>query len=114
MYITASAFIAIDIVTGLLGALKNKCYRSSHMRDGLYRKIGSFLTILFGWAVEYANDLLGLGFNVPVAEAVIIYVVVMEAGSIIENIGVLNAKIVPPFIKKFFEKLRQEESEDED
>ena len=86
-YELAVAFMAMDVVTGLLQAIKNRDVNSTKFRDGLFKKTG---TIAFG-------------FSVPIALTLCIAVIVMESISILENIGNLNpdlVKIVTPFLEK--------------
>lgn len=98
-------FIIMDFCTGLLSAFKNKNYSSTIMREGLYHKCGSTLAVLFGVMVDYAQSIVDLGVNIPVTEAICTYIILMEVGSIIENIGKLNPDILPDKIRGYFSKL---------
>lgn len=104
-YLVTGIFIALDFVTGIINAIKSKTFTSSIMRDGLFHKCGSIICIAFGVLVDYAQLYLDLGINVPVANAICIYIVLMECGSIIENIGQINPQIIPEKIKEHFGKL---------
>ena len=104
-YIIVFAFILLDFITGLIKAFKNKEYTSTVMREGLYHKIGSLLVIAFGALVDYGQNFLDLGVNVPVGISVCAYVVLMEIGSIIENICLINPEIFPDKLKSYFKKL---------
>lgn len=107
MYIVVFAFIALDFITGMIKAFKDKSFNSSIMREGLYHKCGSTLLVLFGILVEYAEKHLDLGVTVPVASMICVYIVLMEIGSIIENLGAINPQIVPAKIKQYFTKLSE-------
>lgn len=106
-YLITGAFMAMDIVSGLLKAFKEKSYTSSIMREGLYHKCGFILCILLGYMVEYAQVYFDLGVTIPVASAVCTYIILNECGSIIENIGAINPAIIPEKIKTYFGKLSE-------
>ena len=105
MYIITGAFILLDLITGLIKAFKEKSYTSSLMREGLYHKAGSILIIGFGVLVDYAQTLLDIGVTVPITLPICAYIVLMEIGSIIENICLINPQIMPDKIKAYFKKL---------
>lgn len=99
------AFILLDFITGLIKAFKEKNYCSSIMREGLFHKTGSILVIVFGWLVDYAQTFIDLGVTIPVAVSICGYVILMEIGSIIENVCIINPEIMPDKIKGYFAKL---------
>ena len=105
VYVIVGAFILLDFITGLVKAFKNKEYTSTIMREGLYHKVGSILVIGFGALVDYGQSFLDLGVTVPVGISVCGYVVLMEIGSIIENICLINPEIFPEKLKAYFKKL---------
>lgn len=110
MYVVVFSFIALDFLTGMIKAFKEKNYSSSIMREGLYHKCGSMLLIGFGVLVEHAEKFIDLGVTVPVASMICGYIVLMEIGSIIENLGTINPEIVPSKMKQYFTKLSGGES----
>lgn len=105
VYIITGCFILLDMVTGLIKAFKEKAYTSSVMREGLFHKAGSVLIVCFGVLVDYAQSFLDLGVTIPVAIAICTYIVLMEIGSIIENVCTINPQILPDKIKAYFQKL---------
>ena len=105
IYIITAAFIALDMITGLVKAFKKKEYTSSVMREGLFHKIGSVICVVFASLVDFAQGYLDLGVSVPVTAAVCGYIVMMEIGSIIENVAIINPNILPKKMKSFFQKL---------
>lgn len=107
MYLFTVAFILMDFITGLIKAFKEKSYCSSIMREGLFHKTGSILVIIFGWLVDYAQSFVDLGVTIPVAVSMCVYVILMEIGSIIENVCVINPEIMPDKIKAYFAKLSE-------
>ena len=105
VYLITGCFILFDLITGLLKAFKSQKYTSTIMREGLYHKAGSVLCIIFGVLVDYAQTLVDLGVNVPMAMAVCSYIILMETGSIIENVSEINPEIMPNKLKRYFAKL---------
>ena len=105
VYVVTGCFILLDLITGLVKAFKEKSYTSTLMREGLYHKVGSLLTIGFGCLVDYAQSLVDLGVTIPVASSVCVYIILMEIGSIIENVATINPEILPDKIKSYFTKL---------
>lgn len=72
----------IDMLSGVLKALKKKEYRSRKMRDGLIRWVAELMAIAF---VLILDMFLGLKFTlIGLTVALFAY---KEAGSIIENLG---------------------------
>ena len=106
-YIITAVFILLDFITGLIKAFKNKEYTSSVMREGLYHKAGSIIVVVFGVLVDYAQGYLDLGVSIPIALSICVYICLMEIGSIIENICIINPAILPDKLQSFFHKLNE-------
>ena len=87
-------FALSDVITGLIQAQINGTKNSSIMRKGLYRKCGELGVILLVWVTCIAIEL-----PVKYPAAVSIYVCVMEALSILENLQAMGVPI-PDFITK--------------
>ena len=109
VYVVTAGFIAMDMISGLIKALKEKKYTSSVMREGLFHKCGSILAVIFGVLVDYAQTFVDLGVTIPVAVSICAYIILMEVGSIIENIGKINPDILPEQLKGYFSKLARSE-----
>lgn len=109
LIIVTFAFMVIDFVSGIIKALYNKEFSSTIMRKGLIAKGGSSLIIAVGFLLDYAQTLADFGFNIPLAEATCVYVIVMEVGSIIENIGAIDSNLIPPKIRELFYKINDTE-----
>ena len=105
VYVITGAFILLDLITGLIKAFKEKNYTSTVMREGLFHKAGSILIILFGYLVDYAQTFVDIGITIPVATSLCVYIILMEIGSIIENVCTINPGIMPDKIKGYFQKL---------
>ena len=99
-YIITCTFIALDFVTGMIKALKTGKFKSSIMREGLYNKTGELLCIALGVLIRYAEQYIELGINLPVAGAICVYIIWMEIGSAIENIGAINPDLVPSKLRQ--------------
>lgn len=103
IYWAAMVFMVLDIVTGLMDAVKDKRLNSTVFRNGLYKKVGSGFFIAFGVAVDYFQGTVNLGFSMPVGATICAAVIVMESVSILENVGELNpdlVKTISPFLEK--------------
>ena len=113
VYIITFAFILMDFITGIIKAFSSKSYNSSLMREGLFHKAGSLLVIVFGALVDYAQGFMDLGISIPIASSLCIYICLMEIGSIIENVCVINPRIIPDKIQSYFHKLTEGKIETE-
>lgn len=87
-------FAVSDVITGFLQAQINGTKNSSIMRKGLYRKCGELGVILLVWVTCIA-----LALPVKYPAAVAIYVCIMEALSILENLQRMGVPI-PDFVTK--------------
>ena len=67
---------------------------------GLFHKIGEFLCMALGILIQYAQRYLDLGVNLPVDIAICTYIVLMEIGSALENIGAISPDMVPAKLRK--------------
>lgn len=74
------------------------------MRQGLYSKAGSFLILFLAYLGEYACTYINLGFELPLVEAVGVYICVMEIGSILENAVAINPELDSNAILKIFKR----------
>lgn len=97
----ALAFMAIDVITGVLKAVKNKELNSTKAREGIYKKASFILFIAFGYLADYAMDYVDMGFSFPAAATICTLIIVTEAISVLENLGQINpdlVKLVAPFL----------------
>lgn len=105
--IVALAFIAFDVVTGWTKALATHTTDSSIMREGLFHKMGEILAILFGYGCQYAFPYVGITVEIPIVEAISIYIILMETASIVENLGKIN-----PNLGKILDKVFRRKEDD--
>lgn len=108
IYLIVGLFIVLDMATGLIKAFKQKSYTSTIMREGLFHKCGSILCVVFGALVDYAQTIVDIGVIIPVGVSLCTYIIVMETGSVIENLCAINPQILPEKIKIFFSKLQED------
>lgn len=90
--------MGLDILTGFIRALKDHELKSSKMREGFFKKIGTLILLSTVLLIVYVT-------NIPKAILVFtsIYVCVTEIISLEENIRSLGVKI-PMLFTKFLEK----------
>lgn len=88
-----SALMAIDVITGLMGAWIRKDFQSTKMRAGLAKKAGELMIILIGILFTYGMELPDYILNFAS-----LYIIIMELMSIVENLDKLGAPL-PKVIK---------------
>ena len=93
-----------DIVTGWIQASINATWDSTKMRKGLFRKGGELLVVVLAFVTEYA---LQVAAQAHVATFLSIYIVIMEALSVLENLDQAGVPI-PPIIRDRLGKVKHE------
>lgn len=106
--------MAVDYFTGYGAAMKNGEWSSDIAREGLWHKAGcifavlaaGILDIVVGYLLGNIHALsLPFEYTVFVCPLVVTWYLLMELGSIIENVGKMGAPI-PPFLKKMIAVLK--------
>nr|DAR65347.1 MAG TPA: holin [Caudoviricetes sp.] len=97
-------FIVLDFITGIVMAIKNNTFNSSIMRDGLFNKFGEIVIVAVAFLIDYGQTYLDMGFSVPVLKSICVYIILMEIGSILENVSRINKSLVPEKIREILEK----------
>ncbi len=98
--IVCGILIIMDIVCGVVAALRNRELCSSIAREGMYNKIGEVMFLFIG---IIANEILGippfdtLGISPDIACLVAAYIAWAELVSILENICKIDPEL--PFAK---------------
>lgn len=95
-------FIVLDFVSGIIKAIKEQNLDSTKMREGLFHKLGFILAIILAIAIEYAMLHMELGFTLPIADGVCIFIVLTEIVSILENICGINPQLNKNAFLKIF------------
>ena len=93
---------AADILTGWIQASVNGTWDSTKMRRGLYRKGGEIAVVLLGVVAECA---VSVAADAHVATFLSMYIVIMEALSVIENLDQAGI-ILPAFIRNRLGKVK--------
>lgn len=92
----------LDIITGTIGALLKKDFKSTIFREGLFKKLLELVLVIVGYLMDYTLSVNYIG------NAVIVMVIGMELYSIVfENMtGYLD---VPEWLRKLIENLKNGE-----
>lgn len=85
-WIVIAAAILLDIITGLIKAFYTNIFKSSVMRQGLFHKLGELLAVGILYGAQIALPMIGVDAHLPLFPAGVGYCVLMELGSIIENL----------------------------
>ncbi len=97
-----------DMITGMMVAAKNNEWSSKVNREGIWRKFGSIVAVLvtavldivIGMVVNNIPSVtLPFTYTVLLCPIVLLWYIIGELGSIIENVGKMGAP-VPAFLKK--------------
>lgn len=96
------AFIALDVVTGFIQAVANKCVDSSAMREGLWHKCGFLGAMVLAELVECSADIVSLGISVPVFVPVCTFICFTELVSIFENLCKLSPELASSKVADIF------------
>lgn len=100
--IIALIFNALDLITGVITAVKNKDIQSAKLRDGLFKKIGFMLCYFVAWLVDTQGTRIGFQFGISILPIIILYVCTTELVSILENICNINPDILPEKLMELF------------
>lgn len=98
-------FIGFDILFGLLQALNNRVFESKIMRQGLFHKLGEILSFIFGAVCNVALPEVGVVLPFSLSAAISVYIVIMEIGSILENLSKLSPEM-SKYLGVIFEKIK--------
>lgn len=102
IFIVVAIFTLLDIVTGLIQAIKNKCLQSSIGRDGIFHKSAFALAIVLAVAIEYAMVYIDLGFTIPLVIPCCSLICIIEIISICENICKINPALADNAFMELF------------
>lgn len=91
--IVTAIFIVADIISGFIKALYNGEYKSRIMCKGLFHKVGELLVLGFGFLCEFSFPIVGITIELPIVSSLCIYIVLMETGSILENIMAISPEL---------------------
>lgn len=100
--IIALVFNALDFITGIISAVKNKDIKSSKLREGLFKKVGFILCYFVAWLIDKEGSLIGFKLGTQILPIIILYVCTTELVSILENICKINPDILPEKLMELF------------
>lgn len=112
--IIAIIFHALDMLTGIIAALRAKDLQSAKMRDGLFKKLGFILCYVLAFLVDTQGEQIGMEIGVKILPVVILYAITTEIVSVIENICRINPDMVPDTIKTMFRITANKQEEKQD
>lgn len=99
--LVALIFNGLDLITGIVGAIRNgEQIKSSKLRDGLFKKVGFICCYMLGVAINYAENFITLPFCVELVPVICTYTIITEVVSIVENISKINPDILPDKLKE--------------
>lgn len=115
MLILPAVLMAVDFLTGFLGAWIRNDIQSAKMRSGLAKKCGELCVILVG-------ELFSVGMNLPQSfmEAIALYIMFMELVSNVENLAIIGVRMPTRWtdkldqVQKYYEKREPEPEDPED
>ena len=108
-------FMLIDYATGSAAALRAGEWSSKSARDGIWHKLGSVVAVIVAAILDTVighllANLPGVelpfAYTVLLCPLVVIWYILTEVGSIIENAGALGTPI-PAWLKKMIAALKQ-------
>lgn len=104
VYVLIFVLIVIDYVLGVIGAVINKTFSSSVMRQGLVNKFTYLVAIIIAEIIVLLNGYLDLGFDFAdaIVGLVCVWISLTEIGSILENIVKINPKLGEDSFLKIF------------
>lgn len=104
------AVMIIDVVSGLVKSFANKCYDSSKMRVGLVHKFTELVIVALAFVLELACEhIAGLPFTGITVVLTCTYIIIMEVGSIMENLIAAYPGLADTPLAKLFAEHREDE-----
>lgn len=101
--------VCLDYISGTLAAIKNKEFKSSRMREGIWHKFSIFIILGVAWVVNIYWEVIGFPRDfasiLPIAHSAIAF---METASIAENVAKINPELKRLAFWKMFENKEEE------
>lgn len=106
--------ILLDYFSGSSAARRHGEWSSQKAREGLWHKLGEIFAVLVAALCDIALSVIvaGAGVSVPfevgplITPVVLLWYIITELGSIVENAGKLGAP-VPPWLKKSLKQYKE-------
>lgn len=100
--VVALSLNLFDLISGFVGAIKNKDIKSSKLRDGMFKKVGFIFCYVLAYILDTEGNAIGFSVGVKLLPIIITYVCVTEVVSILENISNINSDLLPETLKDLF------------
>lgn len=100
--VVALSLNLFDLISGFVGAIKNKDIKSSKLRDGMFKKVGFIFCYVLAYILDTEGNAIGFSVGVKLLPIIITYVCVTEVVSILENISKINSDLLPETLKDLF------------
>lgn len=100
--IIALIFNGLDLLTGIISAIRAHELKSSRLRDGLFKKVGFILCYFLAWLMDKYGSIVGFKLPLAILPVIILYVCTTELVSILENITKINPDILPDKLMQMF------------
>lgn len=110
LIIIALLFHLLDLVSGVVQAIKNKELCSSKMRDGIFKKIGFLICYALAILIDVGGPELGITTGGALLPTVVGACILVEITSITENIAKIYPELKTKSILQFFQIGEKEES----
>lgn len=111
IFVVVLLFIALDFLSGTVAALKAGRFTSTEMRKGLFNKGGEIIVIVLAGLVDFSGVSESIGVSVSLVPVFSTYVILMEIGSILENVDKINPNVITKNLSKYFERIGGSENE---
>lgn len=102
MISVALTFNALDLISGVIAAVKNRNLKSAKMRDGLFKKAGFLLVYFLAFLIDFEGAKVGFNIGVATLPIVVSFACLTEVISIIENISKINSDLLPEKLLNLF------------
>ena len=100
--VVALSLNLFDLISGFVGAVKNKDIKSSKLRDGMFKKVGFIFCYVLAYLLDSEGNAIGFSVGVKLLPIIITYVCITEVVSILENISKINSDLMPEILKDLF------------
>lgn len=102
--IFATSLMALDVLTGLVGAVVRHDFKSGKMREGIGHKAMLVLVIALAIVVQGATEHIGdMGWSVPLILPACVYIIVMEVASVLETVAQTYPELADSPLFRLFE-----------
>lgn len=105
----AGMLMLLDVVSGLVKAFANRKYDSGKMRVGLVHKFTELVIIALAFVLEVACEhIAGLPFSGVTVVLTCTYIILMEVGSVMENLIAAYPELADTPLAKLFDQKKED------